>query len=97
MRTIAFQQPYPISTANENNISYKGDTIYITASNNTGTDVSYNVTSTFSTTYGAGSSSTSGTIAQETYNVDFSFHIVELVAGNFIFTVSGETPFSTLL
>jgi hypothetical protein len=92
-RTIDFQQPYPISTANENNISYKGDTIYITASNNTGTDVSYNVTSTFSTTYGAGSSSTSGTIAQETYNVDFSFHIVELVAGNFIFTV---TPKNTI-
>ena len=73
-----------------NAVSYIGDTIIISASNNTREDVSYIVSFTGGMDeYDVNGSSITGTLTKEDVNIELSYTVINNISGEFIFTISG--------
>ena len=91
---VSVVDPFAISSTEP--VSYRGDTIIISTSNNTREDVSYNVSFTGALTQSdINGSSLNGTLVGGDTDIELSYNVINNISGEFIFTISGETGTDT--
>ena len=91
---VSVVDPFAISSTEP--VSYRGDTIIISTSNNTREDVSYNVSFTGALTQSdINGSSLNGTLVGGYTDIELSYNVINNISGEFIFTISGETGTDT--